>query len=194
MCSQAGAHATAARNNPSGRLKYLDVEPNWLADHLLDSNVKVVQVDLELDNTYVHGHIPGAHLISWNKDLTSEQGTDILSRADFERLMSRIGADPDTVIVIYTGSDELLAVFAFWIFHYYGHESVKLLPAGTAGWIESGKPLTTTVPNTTLQSEYHSCNENSEIRPNCAGISQRLKYRSSEVDRQLVPLEFIDVE
>lgn len=166
----------------SSKVRYLYVDSDWLAEHLFDAKLKVIEVDLEPDTAYVQGHIPGAYLLSWNEDLSSKTGTDILSRQDFERLMSIAGVTHDTEIVLYSDSDNLLAVFAFWIFQYYGHDKVKILSGGRDNWTESGRLFTRIAPPRGKRSEYFIGQINRDIRPDFLKASQCIKHLLAHAD------------
>src|SRR5688500_1993698 len=76
-------------------------ETAWVANKLRDNNNKVLEVDYDPENAYRQGHIPGAHLVWWKKDINDPLRRDIISKQQFEALMGRVGATADTELVLY---------------------------------------------------------------------------------------------
>ena len=56
-------------------LNYADTETlvstSWVADHLDDSNVRLLEVDVDTD-AYEQGHIPGAVGLNWETQLQDQ--------------------------------------------------------------------------------------------------------------------------
>ena len=67
-------------------------EPAWLAEHLNDPGVRVVEVDVSRA-AYAQGHIPGAVLWNAYTDLHHADYSP-LDRREFEELLSRSGLAP----------------------------------------------------------------------------------------------------
>jgi len=120
------------------------VEPDWLEKNL--DKVKVVEVDYDPASAYNIGHIPGALLIDWKKDLNKYPERDIIDKEGFEALMSRLGISNEDTVVLYGDYNNWFAAFAYWVFKIYGHDRVKILNGGRKKWIELGKALTRDVP------------------------------------------------
>ncbi|MER3513546.1 MAG: sulfurtransferase [Chloroflexota bacterium] len=118
----------------------------WVADHLNDPNVRIVESDEDV-LLYEQGHIPGAVKIDWVGDLNDRVRRDYLSRADFERLMSEKGISNDTTVVFYGDKNNWWACYAFWVFQLFGHTNAKVMDGGRQKWIEEGRPLTREVPS-----------------------------------------------
>lgn len=118
----------------------------WVADHLNDPRVRIVESDEDV-LLYEQGHIPGAVKIDWVGDLNDRVRRDYLSRADFERLMSEKGISNDTTVVFYGDKNNWWACYAFWVFQLFGHTNAKVMDGGRQKWIEEGRPLTREVPS-----------------------------------------------
>src|SRR5262249_27245404 len=71
------------------------VSTDWVAQHSKDANVRVVEVDVDT-NAYKEGHVPGSIAWSWNTQLSDTVRRDILSKHQFEKLMSESGIGNDT--------------------------------------------------------------------------------------------------
>ena len=123
------------------------VEPEWLKNNLDKPGIKIIEVDYEPDTAYKLGHIPGAVLLDWRKDLNRYPERDIVSPDEFERLMSRIGVSNDTEVILYGDYNNWFAAFAYWIFKIYGHEKVRILNGGRNKWISLDYPLTNEEPS-----------------------------------------------
>lgn len=138
------------------------VTTDWAEEHLKDPNVRILEVDWDPSSAYELGHVPGSALVDWKKDINDPLQRDILSREQFEKLMSRVGATPDTALVLYGDMRNWFAAFAFWTFKIYGHKDVRLINGGRRKWIDEGRPTT-------------------EERPRFAPT----EYRAPEPDRSL---------
>jgi thiosulfate/3-mercaptopyruvate sulfurtransferase len=123
------------------------VTTQWLADHLTDPTVRVLEVDWDPSAAYELGHVRGAALVDWKRDINDTVRRDILSSQQFEALMSRLGATPETTLVLYGDMRNWFAAFAFWTFKIYGHRDVRLLNGGRRKWFEEGRPVSEDVPS-----------------------------------------------
>ncbi len=123
------------------------VENEWLAAHLADPKVRVAEIDYDPVANYDLGHIPGAVLFDWRKDINDPVARDILSGEAFQHLFQKAGVDPDTTVVLYGDFNNWFAAFAYWVFTYYGAKNLKLLNGGRKKWIAEDRPLTKDPPH-----------------------------------------------
>ncbi|CUR51176.1 Thiosulfate sulfurtransferase [Nitrosotalea devaniterrae] len=100
----------------------------------LGKSLKVVEVDYDPENAYRAGHLQGASLIWWKRDINDPITRDIISKSQFEDLLSRNGITPQSEVVLYGDFNNWFAAFVFWIFKYYGHENVKIMNGGRKKW------------------------------------------------------------
>ncbi len=121
-----------------------DVE--WVKQNLGKPRIAIIEVDYDPKLAYEQGHIPGALLIDWRKDMNKPDVRDIIDAGEFEKLMSRLGISNDTHVILYGDYNNWFATFAFWVFEMYGHQRVQLLNGGRKKWIDSGGELTKEVP------------------------------------------------
>jgi thiosulfate/3-mercaptopyruvate sulfurtransferase len=91
------------------------VDADWVADHLDDPAVVLVEVD-EDTAAYERGHIAGAVRVDWRDDLQDPVRRDFVSRAQFEALMSERGIGNDHTVVLYGGNNNWFAAYAYWYF------------------------------------------------------------------------------
>ncbi|MBW3605778.1 MAG: sulfurtransferase, partial [Actinobacteria bacterium] len=76
------------------------VTTQWLADHLEDSEVVVVESDEDV-LLYDTGHIPGAVKVDWHTELQDSVTRDYLDGEAFAELMSSKGISRDHTVVFY---------------------------------------------------------------------------------------------
>jgi thiosulfate/3-mercaptopyruvate sulfurtransferase len=125
------------------------VENDWLAEHLNDPKVRVVEVDYDPAANYELGHIPGSVLFDWRKDINDPLARDILSADAMKALFSKAGIDGATTVVLYGDFNNWFAAFAFWVFTYHGAAHLKILNGGRKKWIAEDRPLTKDLPKVT---------------------------------------------
>ena len=117
------------------------VSAQWLAQHLGDPNLRVVESDEDV-LLYEIGHIPGAVKIDWHTDLNDQVVRDYVGSVGFKALMERSGISRDTTVVIYGDKSNWWAAYALWVFKLFGHEDVRLLDGAREAWTNAGFQLT----------------------------------------------------
>ena len=123
------------------------VDTSWVSEHLKDSSIRIAEVDYDPTTNYNLGHIPGAVLFDWRKDMNDQLRRDIVSKEKFEELLGRAGVSSSTKLVLYGDFNNWFAAFAYWILKYYGAENVVLMNGGRKKWIAEDKPVTKDVPS-----------------------------------------------
>ncbi len=131
------------------------VDTEWLAHHLHDAGIRVAEVDYDPAANYQLGHLPGAVLMDWKRDINDPVARDILSKEAFEALFRRAGIQDGTTLVLYGDFNNWFAAFAFWVFQYYGFTRIKILNGGRKKWIAEDKPLTKEEPKVAA-STFHA--------------------------------------
>ena len=122
------------------------VSTEWVAEHLNDPNLKIAESN-EDPLLYASGHVRGAVEVDWTRDLNHPLRRDYLDKNGFETLMSRIGATPETTVVLYGDKSNWWACYAFWVFQLFGHTKAKIMDGGRLKWQEEGRILSNDVPN-----------------------------------------------
>jgi thiosulfate/3-mercaptopyruvate sulfurtransferase len=117
------------------------VETGWVADHLNDPNVRIVESNEDI-MLYDQGHIPGAIKIDWVGDLNDPVVRDYLDREHFEQLLASKGISNDTTVVFYGDKNNWWATYAFWVFKLFNHKDARIMNGGRAKWIAEGRELT----------------------------------------------------
>ena len=118
------------------------VSTEWVAKHGSDSNVRLVEVDVDTA-AYDQGHIAGAVGWNWQSQLQENVSRDLISKSDMESLLGNAGISNDTTVILYGDNNNWFAAWAFWQMKYYGHGEVKLMNGGRAKWEAEGRELTT---------------------------------------------------
>lgn len=139
------------------------VDTTWVQQHLQDPNVRIAEVDYDPAANYAVGHIPGAVLFDWKKDINDPLRRDVLSKEQLESLFRNSGITKDTWLVLYGDFNNWFAAFAFWVFKYYGVEKVKILNGGRKKWLLEDKSVTKDVP-IYPKSDYKASNPNTKLR------------------------------
>ena len=121
------------------------VGTQWVAEHLDDPSVRVVEVDVDT-SAYEQGHIPGAIGWNWTTQLCDTRIRDIIPKDSFEELLGSSGIDNDTTVVLYGDNNNWFAAWALWQMKVYGHRDVRLMDGGRKKWVEEGRELTTEMP------------------------------------------------
>ena len=122
------------------------VSAEWVAEHLEDSSIVVVEVNADLQAEYHQGHVPGAVGWSMHTELEDQVRRDIPGIAQLEGLLGRSGIDSDTTIVLYSDGNNRSATWGFWVLKYYRHSDVRLMNGGRQKWVQEGRTLSTAVP------------------------------------------------
>jgi thiosulfate/3-mercaptopyruvate sulfurtransferase len=138
------------------------VETDWVAEHLDDPKVRLVEVDVDLES-YAQGHIPGALQWDWTSHLNDTLNRNILSRRQMQRLLGESGIARSTTAVLYGDNNNWFAAYAFWQMKLYGHRRVKLMNGGRLKWTNEDRPLTTEVA-TVQPKTYRASDPDTSIR------------------------------
>jgi thiosulfate/3-mercaptopyruvate sulfurtransferase len=102
---------------------------------------------------YVAGHLPGAHYLHLDDDLSSRRVAEgprsprftgrhpLPDRQTLAVRIGGLGIGPDTQVVAYDGQGSVYASRAWWLLRWLGHEAVAVLDGGTAAWLAAGGTL-----------------------------------------------------
>ena len=126
------------------------VTTDWLAAHLNDANVKVVDATFKLPGVlplpkddYLAAHIPGA--VFFDVDAVSDHDNPLPhmfpSAAQFGRDVGALGIGNDDTVVLYDAGGWVAAPRAWWMFLSYGHDKVRILDGGLKKWRAEGRAV-----------------------------------------------------
>src|SRR5918996_5952083 len=116
------------------------VTADWLAAHLDDPNVVIVESDEDV-LLYDTGHIPGAVKVDWHTELNDQVTRDYVDGEGFARLMSEKGISRESTVVFYGDNFNWWAAYALWVFSLFGHPDVRLLNGGRMKRQAAGQPV-----------------------------------------------------
>ncbi len=156
------------------------VDTDWVAAHLNDPGVRIVESD-EDPLLYDTGHIPGAVKVDWFTTLQDPVRRDFLTQADFEELCSSLGIANGTTVVFYGDKSNWFAVYAFWLFEYYGHQNRRVMDGGRAKWTAENRPLVTARPSYP-RTRYKASAPEMSIRAFREDVMRHLERRLPLVD------------
>jgi len=122
------------------------VSTNWVAEHMNDDNVKLLEVDVDT-TAYDEGHIEGAVGLNWTSQLQDQVRRDIATKDQIEDLLSNAGVNNDDTIVLYGDNNNWFAAYAFWLLRMYGHRNMKLMDGGRKKWLDENRATTTDAPS-----------------------------------------------
>ena len=92
---------------------------------------------------FVRGHIPGAHFVDLDSELSKPPGPGrhpLPDPAAFSAAMRRHGVDRSGLVVAYDAATGTSAARAWWLLRYFGHPNAALLDGGYAAWVAAGLP------------------------------------------------------
>lgn len=137
------------------------VSTEWLAEHLGDPRIRVVDIRGYVNTTdlgngrqqaayvgagdeYEAGHIPGSVYVDWTTDIVDPDSPVKAQIAPPERFAEAmeargIGDETDVVIVDHTGGN--FATRLWWALKYYGHDRAAVMDGGFRKWTAEGRPV-----------------------------------------------------
>src|SRR5215813_13681674 len=164
------------------------VSTDWVASHQNDPKVRIAEVDVDT-KAYDEGHVPGAIGWAWNTQLCDTVRRDILSKEQFEELMSSSGVSPDTTLVIYGDNNNWFAAWALWQAKIYGHADVRLMNGGRKKWLAEGRELSKDAPSV-QRTSYQAKDADTSLRAFLPQVQQASAARSSSLVDVRSPGEF----
>jgi thiosulfate/3-mercaptopyruvate sulfurtransferase len=142
-------------------------EPAWLADHLDDPGIRVVDLRgivrttadaagiqhasyLGLPDEYRAGHIPGAIFLDWTKDIVDPDDpvpAQVAPAARIAKVLGEAGIGDGTTVIAYDSHPaSQFATRLWWVLRYYGHDAVRVLNGGWSRWQRDGQAVSTEEP------------------------------------------------
>jgi len=121
------------------------VSTEWVANHLNDPNVRLIEADEDL-LLYEVGHIPGAVKLDWVSDLNDPVSRDYIDSERLQAVLRERGINRDTTIVLYGDKNNWWATYSFWVLRLFGIENLRIMDGGRARWEQEGRPLVTDTP------------------------------------------------
>lgn len=154
------------------------IDAKTLAELLSDQNVRVVELG---DNkaAFRKAHIPGAVFLHWVDDIIDPATSDrynLINKVDMEKLLSSLGVQSDSRIVVYDALSSRLSTRFYWSLKYYNHARVHVLDGGREAWVRAGGEMTDEVSNF-KPSMYRIKSVNKNYAADMSFIAANLKNR-----------------
>ena len=127
------------------------VSTQWLADHLDDANVTIIDASWYLPTQnrngraeYGAGHIPGAVFFDIDEisDKTSSLPHMLPDAALFAQHMARLGISDQPHLIVYDGAGLFSAPRVRWTLQVFGATNVSILAGGAPKWRSENRPWT----------------------------------------------------
>jgi thiosulfate/3-mercaptopyruvate sulfurtransferase len=126
------------------------VSTKWLADHMHDKDVKLVDASFKLPGVlplpkedYERAHIPGA--VFFDVDAVADHASSLPhmfpDAEQFARDVGGLGISNADTVVLYDSGGWVAAPRAWWMFLSFGHDKVRVLDGGLKKWIAEGHPV-----------------------------------------------------
>ncbi len=116
------------------------VETEWLAEHLTDPNVRVIEMAQD-GSDFETGHIPGSALSPTWQVKGSEQTRLVAPPDEARAWFESVGIGDDTLVVGYDRFHSRDASRLWWVLNYYGHTNVRVLNGGWTKWTAEGRAV-----------------------------------------------------
>lgn len=113
--------------------------PEWLAQHLKDPEVRIV--DARSPKDYAEGHIPGA-INAPSPLFKAGDGMETCSAEEFAQVAGQMGIRATDTVIAYEPAGAG-AGRVWWAFERFGHPTVRYLPGGLKAWRAAGHPVST---------------------------------------------------
>ena len=139
---------------PRGDSKVRLVTPAWLADHIDDASLTIIDTQPDVYD-YVQEHIPGAVYLTEGVLRVSNRGfpTSYSPDACIQESFRRAGLEAGSPVVVYTGKgafsgrgDGLAQTMMAYTLAKYGHDTVYILDGGIDRWKGEGRELSQEFP------------------------------------------------
>lgn len=132
------------------------VDTAWVAAHLDDPQVRIVDGSWHLPPTgrdgheeYRQTHIPGA--VYFDIDAISDPDNSLPhmmpSAEAFAAAVGDLGISNDDRVVVYDSEGLFSAPRVWWMFRAFGHDNVAVMTGGFRAWQSEGRPVTDEVPS-----------------------------------------------
>lgn len=138
------------------------VETDWLADHLSDPDLRILDCTVFLrsvdDKGHViraresgrahweAGHIPGASFVDLLEELSDTSSPYLFmlpSAEQFAAAMGRHGVGEGTRVVLYDAAHTMWAARVWWMLRTFGFDNAAVLNGGWRKWTREGRPVST---------------------------------------------------
>jgi thiosulfate/3-mercaptopyruvate sulfurtransferase len=132
------------------------VDTGWLADHLGDPGIRIVDATWYLPNVdrsgrkeYAERRIPGA--VFWDLDEIADPADPLPhmlpDAATFAGHMAGLGIGDGMKVVVYDSVGSMTAPRVWWMLRSFGHDDAAVLDGGLVKWLAEDRPTDTAAPD-----------------------------------------------
>ncbi|XP_076866656.1 3-mercaptopyruvate sulfurtransferase-like isoform X1 [Brachyhypopomus gauderio] len=133
------------------------VDAKWLADavknnrvgpslRIVDASWYLPKLQRDAAEEFKRSHVPGASFFDIDEcsNKTSPYEHMLPNASEFADYVGDLGIGNNTHVVVYDGSDfgSFSAPRVWWMFRFFGHNSVSVLNGGFKNWQREGHPVT----------------------------------------------------
>jgi thiosulfate/3-mercaptopyruvate sulfurtransferase len=136
------------------------VETGWLAAHLDDPDLRVLECTVYLHpadvpggfrvesgrGRWAEGHLPRAGFVDLQEELSDRASAlrfTMPPAAQFAETMGRLGVGDGTRVVLYDRAVNMWAARVWWMLRAFGFDDAAVLDGGFRKWTREGRPLAT---------------------------------------------------
>jgi thiosulfate/3-mercaptopyruvate sulfurtransferase len=131
------------------------VPTQWLADHLNDRDIVVLQTSFSRGE-YNVGHLPGARFLwfNWLAPSTPDLSTEMPDLNDAQKVLEDLGVSNDSkIIIVFARNNVPTTTRMLLAFSYLGFgDQVAILDGGLEAWKAEGRPVSKEAPTVTRTS------------------------------------------
>jgi thiosulfate/3-mercaptopyruvate sulfurtransferase len=178
------------------------VSTDWLAEHLSDPGVRVVDIrgyvvthpiepGIEqaeyrgAPQEYRASHIPGAVYVDWTRDivdLNDPVPAQVAPPERFAEAMASRGIGDQTQVIAVDHMGGQYATRLWWALTYYGHDAVSVLNGGWNAWVDQGRPVES--GDVSVERAHFTARPRPKLRASAEQVAQLLGH--SDRDWQLI--------
>lgn len=180
----------------SDRRAQMLVQPAWLAEHLDDRSIRILDCTTYMTPQPVgpskiesglpdfeRAHIPGAQHVDMVGQLSDPDGEfpyTLPQPAQLDGLLSRLGVSNEHRVILYASSTPVTVTRAWYVLRAFGHERVSLLDGGFRRWKSEGFPVTSEI------SSFPATSYRSELDPNRHADRDAVRAAIDDEDTTLI--------
>jgi thiosulfate/3-mercaptopyruvate sulfurtransferase len=167
------------------------VDTQWVEQRIDDTKkVRIAEVDYDSTANYALGHVPGAVLFDWKKDINDPVIRNVLGKQECENLLQKAGVNDNTTLVLYGDFNNWFAAFAFWVFKYYGYKDVRLMNGGRKKWLLEDRRVTKDIPQQYPKGDFKAGGPDNNIRVFLDYVKDSLSVKNRKLVDVRSPKEF----
>ncbi len=119
------------------------VDTGWVAAHLGDPRVSIVDAGVSRGNDPRTERIPGAVSPPHYYIKGADDPLHVVGPAEAKAIFEAMGISDDTLVVAYDSAGSRNAARLWWVLALHGHDQVRLLDGGFEKWAAEGRALVT---------------------------------------------------